>query len=134
VNDASDYLRRIKALILLTPQIEYWESVREETQGDVGLFRCRLSLQDGALIEMFELFRVVEGEASIDKYSFHWQDAAGRLIKRWDNAPHHPELVTYPDHVHDGKTHDVLSHKPMDVEAVLDVIALKPDGGRERSG
>lgn len=34
------------------------------------------------------------------KYSFHWQTAGGDLVARWDNAPHHRELSTHPDHKH----------------------------------
>lgn len=33
-------------------------------------------------------------------YSYHWQDADGSLRIRWDNAPHHRELRTFPDHKH----------------------------------
>lgn len=33
-------------------------------------------------------------------YSFHWQKADGELIIRWDNAPHHQEIETYPHHMH----------------------------------
>ncbi|MCK4761624.1 MAG: hypothetical protein KAW12_05445 [Candidatus Aminicenantes bacterium] len=33
-------------------------------------------------------------------YSFHWQQETGELIKRWDNAPHHKELSTFPHHAH----------------------------------
>jgi hypothetical protein len=35
-------------------------------------------------------------------YSFHWQDADGELKCRWDNAPHHSHLDTYPHHRHDS--------------------------------
>ena len=33
-------------------------------------------------------------------YSFHWQKADGELIIRWDNAPHHQKIETYPHHMH----------------------------------
>jgi hypothetical protein len=33
-------------------------------------------------------------------YSFHWQKETGELIARWDNAPHHQEIVTFPHHIH----------------------------------
>jgi hypothetical protein len=36
-------------------------------------------------------------------YSYHWQDKEKRLITRWDNAPHHPEIETFPHHVHEGE-------------------------------
>jgi hypothetical protein len=26
-------------------------------------------------------------------YSYHWQKANGSLLIRWDNAPHHPEII-----------------------------------------
>ena len=33
-------------------------------------------------------------------YSYHWQDNKGKLIIRWDNAPHHKHLKTFPHHKH----------------------------------
>ncbi len=33
-------------------------------------------------------------------YSYHWQDNQKKLIKRWDNAPHHKHIKTYPHHYH----------------------------------
>jgi len=39
VKDAADYLAHIKALIVVNPQVVHWEVVREEAQGDMGLFR-----------------------------------------------------------------------------------------------
>ncbi len=34
-------------------------------------------------------------------YSYHWQDKNGNLIVRWDNAPHHKQIKTYPHHKHE---------------------------------
>jgi hypothetical protein len=34
------------------------------------------------------------------KYSYHWQKQDGTLISRWDNAPHWPDIRTYPHHTH----------------------------------
>jgi hypothetical protein len=33
-------------------------------------------------------------------YSFHWQDSKGGFLLRWDNAPHHKNLKTFPNHMH----------------------------------
>lgn len=119
MKDATDYLAHIKALIVMNPQIVHWTVLREEAQGDMGLFRYRLTLRDGGLLEMFECFRVVEEKLYLAKYSFHWQDAAGQLRKRWDNATHHPEVATYPYHVHDGAEENVLPHGLISAEEVL---------------
>jgi len=41
-------------------------------------------------------------------YSYHWEHKAQRgLIHRWDNAPDHPELQTYPKHFHNGSDKDI---------------------------
>ena len=52
-----------------------------------------------------------QGQLSVTKYRFHWQTETGKLIKRWDNAPHHPEIATFPDHLHDGRENNVISFK-----------------------
>ena len=34
------------------------------------------------------------------KYVYHWQEKNEELICRWDNAPHWPDIKTYPHHKH----------------------------------
>ena len=101
MKDAADYLTYIKALMVVNPQVLRWTVVREEVQGDMGMLRYRLTLSGSGPLEIFERFQVVEGRVQVAKYSFHWQDAAGQLLKRWDNAAHHREISTHPHHVHD---------------------------------
>ena len=36
-----------------------------------------------------------KNEISIDKYRLHYRDGTGKMIFRYDNAPHHPELDRY---------------------------------------
>ncbi len=125
MKDAADYLAHIKALIVVSPQVMHWMVVREEAQGDMGLFRYRLVLWDGGLLETFERFQIVEERLQVAKYSFHWQDTGGQLRKRWDNAAHHPEVPTHPHHVHDGAEANVLPHGPIGAEEVLAIIAAE---------
>ncbi len=41
-------------------------------------------------------------------YSYHWEHRAQRgLLHRWDNAPDHSELNTFPEHFHDGSDKNV---------------------------
>jgi hypothetical protein len=35
-------------------------------------------------------------------YSYHWQTLDGKLLARWDNAPHHKDIITHPHHKHIG--------------------------------
>ncbi len=42
-------------------------------------------------------------------YSYHWEQRAQRgLIHRWDNAPDHPEIESFPHHFHDGEESKVV--------------------------
>lgn len=35
-----------------------------------------------------------------NKYSYHWQTMSGKLLLRWDNAPHWNSINTFPHHKH----------------------------------
>ena len=54
-------------------------------------YRVDVTLRDGSLLHAREFFNPEERH-----YSFHWQTAAGALIVRWDDAPHHRGLETFP--------------------------------------
>lgn len=62
------------------------------------------------------------------KYSYHWEQRAKRgLILRHDNAPDHPEIETFPKHMHVGDEQTVApSYLPNDplsaVRAFLESI------------
>ena len=122
MKEADDYLAYIKALIIANPQVAGWKTLREEAQGDLGLFRYQVTYYDGSILEMFERFQIVNGKPLVAKYRFHWQDAAGRLLKRWDNAAHHPQVSTQPHHVHDGSEENVNSSEPFSAEQILAMI------------
>lgn len=125
MKNAADYLAHLKALIVVNPQIVHWTIVREESVDDIGLLRYRIGLQDGAFAEMFERFQIVAGQVNVSKYSFHWQRSDGQLMKRWDNAAHHPEVQTSPHHLHDGSEDNVQSSLPMSAEQFLQAITTE---------
>ena len=56
------------------------------------------------------------------KYAFHWQTATGDLIMRWDNAPHFPNLTTFPHHKHLASGNVVDSHD-ISFQEVMQFIA-----------
>ncbi len=50
-------------------------------------------------------------------YSYHYQNRDKELIFRYDNAEHHKEIATYPNHKH--ITNDVL---PSDILSLKEVL------------
>ena len=85
--------------------------IRDTGMEKTALYRYRLKMNDGSIVELTE--RIVEegGRLRMTKYRFHWQDRFGNLVKRWDNAPHHPEIETFPNHLHDGNENNVKKHQ-----------------------
>lgn len=53
-------------------------------------------------------------------YSYHWQDLDGNLIIRWDNAPHHKNIVTYPHHYH--KNGKIFESYDIDYISIFKII------------
>lgn len=53
------------------------------------------------------------------KYSYHWQSDENKLIVRWDNAPHHLSIATFPHHKHVGAEDNILSSSEI---SILDVL------------
>ena len=47
---------------------------------------------------------------------------SGETRYRWDNARHHAELTTFPDHVHIGPDEEARESGPTDLWRVLSVI------------
>lgn len=60
------------------------------------------------------------------KYSFHWQDGNGNCIIRWDNAPHHQNVTTFPYHKHIGAEEIVKESPPIELESVMEYISKHP--------
>jgi hypothetical protein len=121
VKDVAEYLAYVGSLILMNTQIQHWQVVREVSLGELGLFRYRLITQNGDFLEIFERFEIRQEQVLVTKYSY-WQRADGQLLKRWDNAPHHPEISTHPNHLQDGDENNVLPHDPINLADVLAII------------
>lgn len=83
-----------------------------------SFFKAKVILVDGSLLFIKEL-RFPDGS----KYSYHWQDIDGQLLIRWDNAPHHEEIDTYPNHKHVGE--EIVSSSRVSVEEVLSEITTE---------
>ncbi len=82
---------------------------------DVGNIGGRIVFKDGSI---FHFKEVILGAKR--QYRFHYMDESNNLISRWDNAPHHKNLRTFPYHVHLPDC--VKEHKPVKLIDVLDII------------
>lgn len=93
--------------------------VREKLEEDAAYYQFRLLLIDGSRLDASARAEEIASNLSVTKYRFHWQDSNGDLIARWDNAPHHRRLSTFPDHIHDGGEANIQPHAPVSIADVL---------------
>lgn len=72
--------------------------VLEFKQWSVGVYyKIKVQIRGGSVLFVREYL-----DEAKRNYSFHWQNESGSLMIRWDNAPHHVHLITYPHHKHIG--------------------------------
>lgn len=65
-----------------------------------GLVDGRLRFWDGSLLEFSETLSVRNMLLVKTRYAYHYQNGKEQLIFRYDNAPHHPQISTFPHHKH----------------------------------
>ena len=72
-----------------------------------GLVRCRVLFWEESYLDLYEVISTELGYPVKIHYAYMFiQD--GKLIFRYDNAHHHPEISTHPHHKHSG-SRDALS-------------------------
>lgn len=66
----------------------------------VGYIEGGVTFVDNSRLVFFEFLRQTAEGVQREKYRYHFMDSDDQLIFRYDNAPHHPEIATHPDHKH----------------------------------
>ncbi len=61
--------------------------------------KMKLILVEGSSLRIWEK----RFKSSVQRYSYYWLDELDNQIIGWDNAPHHPEIETFPHHKHMGR-------------------------------
>ena len=62
---------------------------------EMGIIKGKIVFVNNNALDFREL--VSEGHTD---YRFHFMDGNNRLIYRWDSAPHHKEITSFPYHLH----------------------------------
>jgi hypothetical protein len=115
----TDYILRIKNIIEGTPYI-LSENLVIDNRGDIVLYlKGEIVFANLSELHFKEYNIAITGFRTI-AYSYHYQDVEKKLIFRYDNAEHHPELESFPHHKHIGDK--TFPAKEMSLEEVLEII------------
>jgi hypothetical protein len=120
----SAYLAHVYQLIQNLAEADaerYEEQILSTNRGNIHI---RLRFSDGALLEISEAIVFVSGYLHWLSYHYHYQDSSGAVIFRYDNAPHHPEVHTHPDHKHVGARIGASVH-PLIAQVLEEVRAIR---------
>ena len=118
--NARDYYLSLQNAIHAAPHVLRSDVRFEEIDVNECYVRGILTLTGGFELHIAE-YVVTEPVLTRPKYRYHLQTSAGKLVSRWDNAPHHPTVSAFPGHCHDdqGGVHPASS---MNVPNVLDAV------------
>ncbi len=84
-------------------------------EGEIGFI-------GGARLSFFEFWHRLSGDMEREKYRYHLMDVENQLIFRYDNAPHHPAIATFPHHKH--LPDKIIASMPPDFVDVLAEIEV----------
>ena len=68
--------------------------------GKTVYVKGQIIFMNSSILEISIFVTEFSNTLSIDKYRFQYMDNHGKMHFRYDNAPHHHELPTYPHHKH----------------------------------
>lgn len=84
-----------------------------------GFLHCRVTFWDDSYLTIYEVISTEKGFPEKLRYSYHYQKDA--TIFRYDNAPHHSSISTYPHHKHEA-TARIVASTPPNLSDVFDEI------------
>lgn len=113
------YFAQLESIIESYGTIRTKTVFKDKRSEYIGYFRAELFFHDGSSLHVREF---IFTRSEIDRYTYvyHYQDADNRLIFRYDNTRHFPELPNFPHHKHIPD--DTVSAPEPDLQTVLDEV------------
>jgi hypothetical protein len=92
------YFVLIEDLLRDFPVIRSYSLTKKIYNIQQGYIGGKIDFENGHFLEFIEVMDT--GVGTKLKYRYHYMDEAQHLIFRYDNAPHHPEIASFPHHKH----------------------------------
>jgi len=113
----SEYFTKFRGTLNRFPfcnLIQIEEDIRSETE---GFIKGHVVFSDSSSLSFREYCTIIEATAKKLSYSFHYRKG-NEIVFRYDNAPHFPNLSTFPDHKHLPES-EVQPSPPPTIEKIL---------------
>jgi len=114
-----DYFSKVQKKLDASRWIIIEQSVNFNFVSDeMGIITGKLVFIDNSILEFMELVSKKEAE-----YRFQFMDQNKEMVNRWDSAPHHKEIATFPYHMHTKK--GVKESEKVNFVEILDIVVGK---------
>ena len=77
-----------------------YDLVKVQLSSSTGYIERQVTFINNSRFVFFEFLRQPTAEVECEKYRYHFMNSDDQLFFRYDNAPHHPEIATFPHHKH----------------------------------
>ena len=91
--------------------------VRERIGDIEGFIQINAELFNQYTLQIFEYYSIHDG---VIKYRYHVMDTKKEFVIRWDNAPHHSEIPSFPHHFH--VKNEIHETKQYSLQKILSLI------------
>ncbi len=117
----ADYFSSVERSLRQQPSVTSIEII-EILASDAfnGILRCRVHFWDGSFLSIHETVSTELGYPVRIVYAYAYL-RENQCLFRYDNAPHHPEIITYPHHKHIGENKLAPTEQPA-IQQVLNEI------------
>ena len=95
-HNAEIYFSSIVSLFELSPMVKSIELVKKVSSSTEGYINLKLALIHNYTLDFFEYWN----NGVVTDYRYNVRDHQDDVLVRWDNARHHPQVSTFPDHQH----------------------------------
>jgi hypothetical protein len=117
------YFVRLEQTLASHPHVVQTTLTKDKRAPHIGFVKGTVLFSQGIQLSVME-FVQTEPRLVKTKYRYHCQDAKGKLLFRYDNAPHH-QTSTFPHHKHvrmGAKRETIVASLPPSIEALLDEV------------
>ncbi len=122
-----EYFAQLESIIDACGSVRVKVVHKDKRSDYVGYFRADLYFYfyDGSLLHVRE-FVFTRSEIIKDIYAYHYQNAEGRMVFRYDNTGHFRSLPNFPHHKHTPAGVDSTSEPslPNILDEVLNLLRL----------
>jgi hypothetical protein len=122
--NAQDYHRQLVAQIDSISAIVSSEISFREIDENECYIKAILNFATGHELHLVEYVVIQNDQIQRSKYRYQLLSIDNKPLARWDNAPHHKEIPTFPFHRHTAADQIQPSREMSPADAVAESLAL----------